>query len=747
MKFSLFYFANEDPQGSDDKYRLLIEGAKFADQNGFSAVWTPERHFHAFGGLYPNPAVTSAALAVLTEKIQIRAGSVVLPLHNVLRVAEEWSLVDNLSKGRVGIAFASGWHSDDFVFFPGNYVDRKQVMLDGIEAVKRLWRGESIAVRSGSGKDIEVRVFPRPIQPELPIWLTAAGSPETFIKAGEMGANILTHLLGQSVDDVLKKVSVYRDALERSGHGRDSGKVALMLHTFIGENREHAREIVRKPFTNYLRTSIDLIGNLIKSMNLPLKLGEMTETEMGDLLDYAFNRYFETSALFGSPADCEPMIERLKTMGIDEVACLIDFGVDADSALAALPSLAALKDDCNKHQTAADYSLLNQIRTHKPTLLQCTPSMMSMLLLDPDVMDALASLKVLMLGGEALPFALVKRLREKLSCRIVNMYGPTETTIWSATQLVDDGVDRLSIGRPIANTEIHILDQRLRPVPAGIAGELCIGGDGLARGYFNQPGMTADRFIPNPLSAKPGARLYRTGDRASYLNDGRIEFLGRLDQQVKVRGFRIELGEIEAALGQHSGVKEAVAAVREDDQDDKRLVAYIVANPGAAPGANELRDFLRKTLPEYMMPSAFATLNSLPLTPNGKVDRKALPRPESAGNGSIAAPAMPRNKMEQAIAEVWREVLKTDRIGINDNFFDIGGHSLLMAQAHSRLQEVFDKKLPLIKMLEHPTVSSLARYLGEQHDEVPVFEQSRDRALKQRERLRRQSQAFAKRRH
>jgi len=747
MKFSLFYFANEDPQGSDDKYRLLIEGAKFADRNGFSAVWTPERHFHAFGGLYPNPAVTSAALAVITEQIHIRAGSVVLPLHNVLRVAEDWSLVDNLSKGRVGIAFASGWHSDDFVFFPENYPDRKQVMLDGIEAVKKLWRGESIAVRSGSGKDIEVRVFPRPIQPELPIWLTAAGSPETFIKAGEMGANILTHLLGQSVDEVLKKVAMYRDALDRSGHGRESGKVALMLHTFVGENREHAREIVRKPFTNYLRTSIDLIGNLIKSMNLPLKLEEMTEKEMGDLLDYAFNRYFETSALFGSPADCEPMIERLKEMGIDEVACLIDFGVDVDSALAALPNLSALKDNCNKSRTAADYPLVTQVRTHKPTLLQCTPSMMSMLMLDPDVMESLGSLRVLMLGGEELPPSLVKRIREKLSCRIVNMYGPTETTIWSATQVVDHGEDRPSIGRPIANTEIHILDQRLRPVPAGISGELCIGGDGLARGYFNQPGMTADRFIPNPLGTRPGARLYRTGDRASYLPDGRIEFIGRLDQQVKLRGFRIELGEIEAALGQHSGVKEAVAAVREDDQGDKRLVAYVVAQPGSAPGANELRDFLRETLPEYMMPSAFATLTSLPLTPNGKVDRKALPRPESAGNGSVAVPVMPRNKLEQAIAEVWKEVLKTDRIGINDNFFDIGGHSLLMAQAHSRLQEVFCKKLPLIKMLEHSTVSSLARYLGEEQDQNTNFEQSRSRALKQREGLRRQSQAFAKRRH
>ena len=744
MDFSLFYFANEDSQARGDRYRLVIEGAKFADRHGFTAVWTPERHFHAFGGLYPNPSVMSAALAVLTERIQIRAGSVVLPLHNVIRVAEEWSLVDNLSKGRVGIAFASGWHSDDFAFFPENYVDRKQVMLDGIEDLRRLWRGEPIVVRGGSGKDVEVRVFPKPIQPQLPIWITAAGSPDTFIKAGELGANILTHLLGQTIEEVQKKVALYRESFDKHGHD-SGGHVTLMLHTFIAENRDKARENVREPFVDYLRTSVDLIANLAKSMDLPLKLEELSETEMEDLLDFAFNRYFETSALFGSPADCGPMIERLKDIGVDEVASLIDFGVDADTVLAALPNLDRLKDDSNKLKAVSSYSFQSQCEKHKPSLMQCTPSMMSMLMLDTEVMNSLKNLRVLMLGGEAVPPALVRTLREKLACKCVNLYGPTETTVWSATHDMEDDYTRLSIGRPIANTGIHIVDQRLQPLPVGVPGELCIGGDGLARGYFNEPEMTAEKFVPNPFGSSAGARLYKTGDRASYHADGTIEFLGRLDHQVKIRGFRIETGEVEGELCKHPDVKEAIVVAREDEPGDKRLVAYVVANKPGAPSQSELKEFLRSRLPEYMVPAAFASLHSFPLTPNGKVDRKALPRPDGAGSSLNGSPVMPRNKMEQAIADIWKEVLKMDRVGVNDNFFDLGGHSLLMAQAHSRIQEIFSKRLPLIKILQHPTISSLARYIGQQEEEISFFEENKSRALKQRESLRRQRVAMARR--
>src|SRR5438034_5704364 len=212
MDFSLFYFANDSGIAEDDRYRLLLDGARFADRHGFAAVWTPERHFHPFGGLYPNPSVTSAALAAATERIAIRAGSVVMPLHDPIRVAEEWSVVDNLSGGRVGVSFASGWQPDDFVLAPENFQDRKDVMLRQIDVVRRLWRGEAVALAGPRGRDVAVRTLPRPIQPELPVWITSAGSPDTFRAAGEAGCRVLTHLLGQSVEEVAAKLHVYRNA-------------------------------------------------------------------------------------------------------------------------------------------------------------------------------------------------------------------------------------------------------------------------------------------------------------------------------------------------------------------------------------------------------------------------------------------------------------------------------------------------------------------------------------------------------
>lgn len=740
MQFSLFYFASNEEQTTTDRYRLLMEGAKYADQHHFAAVWTPERHFHAFGGLYPNPSVTGAALAAITERVQIRAGSVVLPLHHPIRVAEEWSLVDNISNGRVGIAFASGWHADDFVFYPEHYTSRKELMFDGIETVKKLWRGEAVSVRGGAGNELEVKIFPKPVQPTLPVWITAAGSAETFIKAGEIGANVLTHLLGQSIEEVAEKVRLYRESLQRHGHDPQAGQVTLMLHTFIDEDRELVREKVRVPFTNYLRTSIGLIANLIGSLELPLDLKAMSAEDMDSLLAFAFDRYFETSALFGTPASCGAMIEQLKAIGVDEVACLIDFGVDAGDALSGLSYLNTLRELSNNHQAEnRDYSLPAQAERYQATLMQCTPSMMRMLSLEPDTLAALKSLRTVMLGGESLPVALAKQVKESLPGKLINMYGPTETTIWSATHEIEDVAGgTIPIGRPIANTQCYILDSHYRSVPARIAGELFIGGDGLARGYLNRPDLTAEKFIPDPFSKKTGARLYRTGDQARYLPDGTIEFLGRNDFQVKVRGHRIELEEIETVLSEHGAVRENVVTVQERVVGDARIVAYIVAKPWLSPTIDELRSFMREKLPEYMVPSIFVMLDELPLTANGKIDRKALPAPELTRPDLQAGYVPPRSNLEQRIAAIWQQVLNIEKAGVHDNFFDLGGHSLLMAQVHNQLEQTFQKNLPLVKLLEHPTISSLAKYLSqEQTQGPPTFEQNRERAMKQRDRLRR----------
>lgn len=356
MQFSLFYFACDEAGHGKDRYRLLIEGARFADAHEFEAVWTPERHFHPFGGLYPNPSLTSAALAMVTERIQLRAGSVVLPLHHPVRVAEEWSVVDNLSKGRVGISFASGWHSNDFVFAPENYPDRHFVMAQQLEIVRKLWRGQSVKSANGAGEEVEVKIFPRPVQPELPVWITASGCLDTFRLAGELGANLLTHLLGQTIGELAAKIAVYREAWNETDHREGSGHVTLMLHAFVGENFQTIQETVREPFRAYLKSSVDLTRKTrrdIRPLSPCPKNGassalnrEPARSEIEPVLDYAFHRYLAENGLFGTPDTCVQTVERLANIGVDEIACLIDFGVEANLVLRNLPFLNEVRKRC-----------------------------------------------------------------------------------------------------------------------------------------------------------------------------------------------------------------------------------------------------------------------------------------------------------------------------------------------------------------------------------------------------------------
>ncbi|HYP53657.1 MAG TPA: MupA/Atu3671 family FMN-dependent luciferase-like monooxygenase, partial [Pyrinomonadaceae bacterium] len=709
MDFSLFYFASAEDERASDKYRLLLEGAKFADRNGFSAVWTPERHFHAFGGLYPNPSVTSAAVAAVTERVQIRAGSVVMPLHSPVRVAEEWSVVDNISGGRVAVSFASGWHANDFVLAPATYANRKQAMLDGIEAVRALWRGESVTMPNGVGKETSVRILPRPVQPELPIWLTAAGNPETFAAAGELGANLLTHLLGQTPEELAEKIAVYREARRKAHPEKPEGRVTLMLHTFVGDDTEAVRERVRVPFTNYLRTSLDLLRNLARLRGVDIDSADFTPEQMDALLANAFDRYFETSALFGTPATCLRTVNRLKAAGVDEVACLIDFGVESEAVLANLSHLDELRRRSNEApKERADYSLPAQVARHAVTHMQCTPSMAKMLTLDADGARSLKSLRHLLVGGEALPVTLARELRELTTATLRNMYGPTETTIWSTTRPLKEVGQIVTIGRPIANTQIYVLDARLQPVPAGVPGDLYIGGAGVVRGYLNRPELTADKFVPDPFSTEPGARMYKTGDVARYLADGQIEFLGRSDHQVKIRGFRIEIGDIETALASHESVRECVVVAREDAPGEKLLAAYFVAAPGATATTAALRVHLKEKLPEYMIPSVFVALDAMPLTPNGKIDRKRLPAPDRTRAEAKETYVAPRTPVEEVLAATWAQVFRAERVGVFDNFFELGGHSLLATQVVARTRDTFQIELPVHSLFKTPTVAGLA---------------------------------------
>ena len=325
-------------------------------------------------------------------------------------------------------------------------------------------------------------------------------------------------------------------------------------------------------------------------------------------------------------------------------------------------------------------------------------------------------------GGESLLGALAKELSRR-GASLWNLYGPTETTIYSSAGLYnpESNCKTVSIGKPIANTQIYILNSRLQPVPIGVSGELYIGGAGLARGYLNRPDLTAEKFIPDPFSAEPGVRLYKTGDLARYLPDGNIECLGRSDFQVKIRGYRIECGEIEAALRQHPAVSDSVVTARiTANAAAESLVAYAVATPGVTPSVHELRSFLSQTLPEYMVPSTFVAIDFLPLTPNGKLDRGALPQPDHGWFESERVFVAPSTTVEKAVAQIWAEVLDVDRIGLYDKFFELGGHSLLASQVVSRAQRIFQVELPLRVVFDEQTVYDLARAITRVRNEALI---------------------------
>jgi hypothetical protein len=319
----------------------------------------------------------------------------------------------------------------------------------------------------------------------------------------------------------------------------------------------------------------------------------------------------------------------------------------------------------------------------------------------------------------ALPFALI------------NNYGPTENTVvttWAAVSSTTETTTAPPIGRPIANTQVYILDAHLQPVPIGVAGELYIGGAGVARGYVNRPELTAEQFLPDLFAHHPGGRLYKTGDLARYRPDGNIEFLGRIDHQIKMRGFRIELGEIETALRQHSAIREAVVLGLEDASGNKRLVAYGVALLPPAPGVEALREFLSKTLPDHMIPSTFVFLETLPLTPNGKVDHRALPAPDSLRPDLETRYIAPQTEVERTLAMIWQQALGLDTVGAHDNFFDLGGHSLLLTKVHSQLQETFKHTISLVDMFRYPTITALAAYLSREQN-APVTSTPRDEVV------------------
>lgn len=343
IKWSLFFFASTDTATVREQYELLLECARFADRRGFDAIWLPERHFDPFGAPYPSPAVLAGAIAAITERLQIRAGSVVLPLHDPIRVAEEWAVLDNLSGGRIGVSFASGWHTGDFVLAPENYEARKQVLLDNLEVVRKLWARRPIERNDGAGNQISVLSHPAPLRREIPTWITSSAAPSTWITGARHGMNVLTGLMEQTIDDVAGKIAAYNAELQATGRSVEDHAVTTMVHTFIGDDPDEVRAAVRGPLVKYLRSHINLFAKLAQSKDLKINVEKITDADKDALAELAFERYFTTHGLFGTPDSALPMVARLRAAGVTEIACLVDFGIAPDIVLRHLEHLDRLK--------------------------------------------------------------------------------------------------------------------------------------------------------------------------------------------------------------------------------------------------------------------------------------------------------------------------------------------------------------------------------------------------------------------
>jgi phthiocerol/phenolphthiocerol synthesis type-I polyketide synthase D len=344
IEFSLMFFGGDEGKAASDKYRTVIEAARYADAHGFCAVWLPERHFTFMGSLYPNPAVLHAALARETKRLRLRAGSVVLPLHDPIRVAEEWGVVDNLSGGRVEISFAPGWNAEDFVLGPDRYADRYQIMYEGIKVVERLWSGQTIERIDGQGKPFQLRTYPTPVQPKLTKWVTVAGSERSFQQAGQAGAHLLTHLFDQDVEELAAKIKLYREALVRGGYDPQAGKVAVALHTYLAGSMDAVLADAHGPYCSYLKSNVKLIEKLAQSRGIPLEMSRMEPDQLDEAVRWIFEKFFRARSLLGTPESCADLVARLAGVGVQEIACLLDFGPAPQAILGGLPFLCRLKD-------------------------------------------------------------------------------------------------------------------------------------------------------------------------------------------------------------------------------------------------------------------------------------------------------------------------------------------------------------------------------------------------------------------
>ena len=572
-------------------------------------------------------------------------------------------------------------------------------MYESIDTFNKLWAGDSVTLPNGMGKDTEVKLYPRPVQDKISQWLTIAGDPQAFVKAGELGLNILTHMLRQSVGELENNVKAYREAWQKAGH-EGEGKITMMIHTFVGDSVEDVHKTVYEPFSQYLITALNLSGK--GATNGPDMLSD-------EIVTAAFARYSKTAALFGDVNHCAELVNTLVGAGVDEIGCLIDFGVDIDVVLDSLPKLKQVMQSVNGSSVSdikvEDVDTL--VAKHQVTHMQCTPSFAAMHLMQG---TALSQLQHVFIGGEAMPASLAEHLGGFDSLKAHNMYGPTEATVWACSHTLNNEGQSVPIGKPLPGYQVRILDDAMNEQPIGVPGELHIAGKGVAPGYLMRDELTAEKFVDSPFDSE---KLYKTGDKARWNRNGELEFLGRIDSQVKLRGHRIELDEIGAQINLVEGIENAVV-VLDELPAGARLAAYVKPSQWPVEQAElvaKIKAHLSGVLPGYMVPTAWLAMESLPLTLNGKINRRALPQIDVATQTENFVGA--ETDIEQSLVALWAELLamEEDKISCNVSFFDLGGHSLLLTKMVAEVKSQYDIELSFRDIFENATIQTLAAYL------------------------------------